>query len=572
MQRRRTDQLELEGDDSLSREAGAEHTAGESPSTDPIQTPKTEGGTTAATAPRYVIDLDLAPKQRWASFMAIYKDAVLSADAILDAQLRAVAPRLGPIVRSLVETASSAAASLNKVMYIEDIRALAELTGLPLGRAIALQLIYEASALCTSIVADMDPRQRATTCPAHIRTMDWEMDFLRPLTVELVYVRDGKPLFICTTWAGYVGVLTGMRTDTFRTANNFSVSVNFRAPGDGTIWTNLNRTLDGAWPIGFLVRHALEKAADYEQATHWLRYSDLIAPCYFTVAGTEPQQAMLVTRGRKRDDHLDRPSALPRRDAGADRPRTDDSIAVDERMFEMTEHGDVVQANADWWATKESDPEGDIMSSYARRESAHRALQRRASDAAAWGHGHGRTNERDAGDEGAATAENGATAAEHAHEWSESLWAVVSHDLICNDITIYGTIMVPARLIYETRIPSLQPVAPGSRRVALSLRAARVSLEAAAAPSSLRHLAGPAFPTCAACGQCFDPALNAPGRCSHVGAWHAAYKDCALFACGKGLGPSRIGLQHWSCCFATDKNLLVRCSRSPPHTPQSLVV
>jgi penicillin V acylase-like amidase (Ntn superfamily) len=42
-----------------------------------------------------------------------------------------------------------------------------------------MQLVYEASAHCTSIIAT----EKETETPLHIRTMEWEMPFLRPITI-----------------------------------------------------------------------------------------------------------------------------------------------------------------------------------------------------------------------------------------------------------------------------------------------------------------------------------------------------------------------------------------------------
>ena len=45
-----------------------------------------------------------------------------------------------------------------------------------------MQLIYEASAQCTSIIGIDE-----NGYPIHARTMDWEMPFLRPLTIEACF-------------------------------------------------------------------------------------------------------------------------------------------------------------------------------------------------------------------------------------------------------------------------------------------------------------------------------------------------------------------------------------------------
>ena len=41
--------------------------------------------------------------------------------------------------------------------------------------------------------------------------MDWEMPELMPLTLEVEFRIKDKPVFVTSTWAGYIGVLTGMR-------------------------------------------------------------------------------------------------------------------------------------------------------------------------------------------------------------------------------------------------------------------------------------------------------------------------------------------------------------------------
>jgi hypothetical protein len=66
------------------------------------------------------------------------------------------------------------------------------------------------------------------------------------MTVELDFQRGGRTVFLGTTWAGYVGILTGVRPGAY------SVSVNFRVVGDG-VMTNLKKGLKSHWPIGFLV-------------------------------------------------------------------------------------------------------------------------------------------------------------------------------------------------------------------------------------------------------------------------------------------------------------------------------
>jgi hypothetical protein len=118
---------------------------------------------------------------------------------------------------------------MGKVYYGNEIEAISRLAGIPLGKLVAMQLIYEASTCCTSIVVP------GANGAKHIRTMDWEMPFLMnvnrllvrdvdffKLTVELEFQRDNATIAYATSWAGYVGIMTGVRL------GGFSVSLNFR--------------------------------------------------------------------------------------------------------------------------------------------------------------------------------------------------------------------------------------------------------------------------------------------------------------------------------------------------------
>jgi N-acylethanolamine-hydrolysing acid amidase len=95
--------------------------------------------------------------------------------------------------------------------------------------------------------------------------MDWDLPQLRDLTIEVKFFRNlnsfkkldfqkgGKTLFLASSWAGYVGVLTGVRP------NSYSVSINFRRTEKGNLWQNIKQSLKGGWPTGFLVRVVLEE-------------------------------------------------------------------------------------------------------------------------------------------------------------------------------------------------------------------------------------------------------------------------------------------------------------------------
>ena len=167
------------------------------------------------------------------------------------------------------------------------------------------------------------------------------------LLVDLSFTRGGRVLYSCTSIAGYLGVLTGVR------AGAFSLSVNFRKPLRGT-WTDVpvdapsntaegtsalelpsrcrrlrslaqlgrlaTTALLGGWPVAFLARHLLETCNTYADALHalagvtpsaptgWARGGGarLLAPCYVMLVGASAGEGSLLTCDGGRTKHLRR--------------------------------------------------------------------------------------------------------------------------------------------------------------------------------------------------------------------------------------------------------------------------
>jgi hypothetical protein len=92
----------------------------------------------------------------------------------------------------------------NPAIDFEEVEAVARLAKVDLEDFCMLQCAYEVAARCTSVVA---PLPDGT--PVHARTMDWGALFLRKLSCEMVFTRGGMELFRASSWAGYLGVLTG---------------------------------------------------------------------------------------------------------------------------------------------------------------------------------------------------------------------------------------------------------------------------------------------------------------------------------------------------------------------------
>ena len=109
---------------------------------------------------------------------------------------------------------------------------------------------------------------------------------LRPLVVELDFQRDEQTVYKSVSFAGYVGVLTGLKPQ------QFSLTLDERFQLDGGFvgilrWLMGDRSAKWA---GFLMRSVLEQAGGYNEALDTLKTAKLLAPVYFIVGGNSSGQ------------------------------------------------------------------------------------------------------------------------------------------------------------------------------------------------------------------------------------------------------------------------------------------
>lgn len=233
---------------------------------------------------RYQIDLCLDPKQRWNRIILDHKENILKTLETIESNINSIFGN--GILSNLISKFFSGLTSLGAVMYYKEIEGIAELLGISVGKVAMLQLAYEFNTSCTSILYKNGDEV------LHYRTMDWNMLELKPLTIEVEFKRNGIPIFVATTWPGYVGILTGMRIGTY------AVSINYRRVNEG-MFRNLLNGLFSCWPISFLVRYILENYSTYEEAKNAFRNSYLMAPVYIILSGKTGGR--IFTRDRTRN-------------------------------------------------------------------------------------------------------------------------------------------------------------------------------------------------------------------------------------------------------------------------------
>ena len=111
--------------------------------------------------------------------------------------------------------------------------------------------------------------------------MDWPFDFLKELTVDLVFQRNGIEICTATTWVGYVGFLTASVPD------KYSLAINYRRTIENvsfsSILKNVFNVMKMYWPIGYLIRELCVNNSSPQNMRKALLHYPLIAPCYITI-------------------------------------------------------------------------------------------------------------------------------------------------------------------------------------------------------------------------------------------------------------------------------------------------
>ncbi|KAH8902118.1 hypothetical protein BR93DRAFT_948236 [Coniochaeta sp. PMI_546] len=187
------------------------------------------------TIPTFTVDLSVKPEDRYAHIIPQILPHIRRAKLtdVFDDLINQIVPGyIGGVVKK------SAQLLLRRVYSAEEnaeLQGIAKATELPMYLLVAFNVVLDLLLGCTSggvrVEEPVGGRSSSQTKwrshMVHFRTLDWGMDPLRELVVELNYVRSpGGPVVASTVgYFGYVGVLTGVR-------KGLSMSLNFRPRHD----------------------------------------------------------------------------------------------------------------------------------------------------------------------------------------------------------------------------------------------------------------------------------------------------------------------------------------------------
>ena len=178
--------------------------------------------------------------------------------------------------------------------YSKEIEFIAKELNLSFLQALFVQLIYEFNSACTVSIMNINGDN------FYFRTMDWEMEFLKNITIKLNIIKDDKIIGTAVTWLGYVGFLT------CQVNNDYKIAINYRRTkivNFVSIMGNFTKITSGYWPIGYVVRDVLEKQLKYNEAVEVLQNINLISPCYITIYSYN-DKSVIITRNSTNVEYI----------------------------------------------------------------------------------------------------------------------------------------------------------------------------------------------------------------------------------------------------------------------------
>ncbi|KAF4802781.1 hypothetical protein TURU_022429 [Turdus rufiventris] len=242
------------------------------------------GAAGAAPAPlRCNVSLDSPAEQRWLPVLRHFEPAFLRA-----AVRRIIDERVPRWVHQVIQPIAAELEAFMPQPFAGEIAGMCKALGVDLGDGLMLNLAYESTAFCTSIVAQDDKGNIY-----HGRNLDYDfVDILSKITVDVQFLKGGQVAYQGTTFLGYVGLWTG------QSPHKFTVSGNERE--GGSWWENaIAAFLNRNYPVSWLVRDTLSEARDFQDAVLRLASIPIIAEVYYIVGGVSPKEGMVITRNRR---------------------------------------------------------------------------------------------------------------------------------------------------------------------------------------------------------------------------------------------------------------------------------
>ncbi|KAH8894294.1 hypothetical protein GQ53DRAFT_92446 [Thozetella sp. PMI_491] len=183
--------------------------------------------------PKFTVDLSLPPEKRYAHIAPQFRNEVAESN-LTGLFVQLVFANAGRTIGRWLVTASRYV--LRHVYTREEtaeLRGISASTGVDMHVLVAFNVLLDLLLGCTSsgVRVHDEQSQASVSRMVHFRTLDWGMEELRKIIIELDFVHfaGGPVVATSVTYFGYVGVLTGVRP-------GLSMSLNFRPHHDRSSW------------------------------------------------------------------------------------------------------------------------------------------------------------------------------------------------------------------------------------------------------------------------------------------------------------------------------------------------
>jgi len=254
----------------------------------------------SAQIPVVTIDLDKPASERWVDIVTPRKEAIKD---LIDTFMGNIMKRNGTARELIMLLINGVAEQEMKRMptdFAEEMKAIAKATHINIGAIWVLNMMYEITGSCTSFITQDDAGHIW-----HGRNLDfglfmgtdsdthtWQLpEKLRKIMVNVQFERSGKILYNATTYAGFIGLLSG-------TSNHFSITVNTRYDGSflaGIIGWFLGKNNDCQF-LTFQTRMVMELNTTYTDALSSLVYYKPLGPAYIIIGGIKADEGAVIAK------------------------------------------------------------------------------------------------------------------------------------------------------------------------------------------------------------------------------------------------------------------------------------
>lgn len=209
--------------------------------------------------------IDISSPECWNTLVTDYKDRIMI-----------VLHKIRPFYEQYLAGANLAMSGYQlfggRILYKKEIDQIATLLNITFVECLLFQLTYEAFSACTSAIVECDDIM------VHVRTMDWDLPELKDITVKInVYDKD-QHLFDAITWAGFVGVFTGIKPE------KYTLSLNYRRSDNPNLLDNLKMIILGGYPNAYFVRELL---TSNDNPLVSIKNVSLVSPAYYILMSEE---------------------------------------------------------------------------------------------------------------------------------------------------------------------------------------------------------------------------------------------------------------------------------------------